>query len=128
MYYVSAQGVDERMINVHCYYYYSVCVCVSVKFDGFAVAVAVNTQFIPMLPARTPNFCSFACCLLGAHRHKLAGARRHVPAVLRPVERTLQALLLLQPQDMRDGDETHHQTHHHRHFVARLQRHGAKVS
>ena len=22
MYHVSAQGVDERMINVHCYYYY----------------------------------------------------------------------------------------------------------
>ena len=22
MYHVNAQGVDERMINVHCYYYY----------------------------------------------------------------------------------------------------------
>ena len=27
MYHVSAQGVDERMINVHYYYYYSVHDC-----------------------------------------------------------------------------------------------------
>ena len=27
MYHVSAQGVDERMINVH-YYYYYLCACV----------------------------------------------------------------------------------------------------
>jgi len=26
MYHVSAQGVDERMINVHYYYYYYVCI------------------------------------------------------------------------------------------------------
>ena len=26
MYHVSAQGIDERMINVHYYYYYSVLV------------------------------------------------------------------------------------------------------
>ena len=25
MFYVSAQGVDERMINVHYYYYYAFC-------------------------------------------------------------------------------------------------------
>ena len=25
MYHVSAQGVDERMINVHYYYYYECC-------------------------------------------------------------------------------------------------------
>ena len=30
MYHVSAQGVDEHMINVHYYYYYCVCVCVCV--------------------------------------------------------------------------------------------------
>ena len=27
MYHVSAQGVDERMINVHYYYYYNACLC-----------------------------------------------------------------------------------------------------
>ena len=27
MYHVSAQGIDERMINVHYYYYACVCVC-----------------------------------------------------------------------------------------------------
>ena len=27
MYHVSAQGVDERMINVHYYYYYDSCCC-----------------------------------------------------------------------------------------------------
>ena len=31
MYHVSAQGVDERMINVHYYYYYKPTVCVDVK-------------------------------------------------------------------------------------------------
>ena len=33
MYHVSAQGVDERMINVHYYYYYvPVCVYLCRKF------------------------------------------------------------------------------------------------
>ena len=27
MYHVSAQGVDERMINIHYYYYYTGCEC-----------------------------------------------------------------------------------------------------
>ena len=38
MYHTSAQGVDERMINVHYYYYYAcvraracVCVCVCAR-------------------------------------------------------------------------------------------------
>ena len=33
MYDVSAQGVDERMINVHCYYYYYYTVMTDVVHD-----------------------------------------------------------------------------------------------
>ena len=31
MYHVSAQGIDERMINVHYYYYYDIAVKLTIK-------------------------------------------------------------------------------------------------
>ena len=36
MYHVSAQGIDERMINAHYYYYYKVSSFELYKFDPFS--------------------------------------------------------------------------------------------
>ena len=55
MYYVSAQGVDERMINIHYYYYYRFRIYAPLKSNRVLMADPCTQMFShPPPPHPTP--------------------------------------------------------------------------
>ena len=52
MYHVSAQGVDERMINVHYYYYYVHQVSDWVEITANHLIQSPHRYILPWLPIR----------------------------------------------------------------------------
>ena len=63
MYHVSAQGVDERMINVHYYYYYyNLCECCSFTvctalFGLFCLSLLLRSRSSLVVGLRGPTRC-----------------------------------------------------------------------
>ena len=77
MYHVSAQGVDERMINVHYYYYYyfNSAIKSQTKLVSLVSCTLQPVELSPITDYRETS--STIARLLGIHGH----GRRHTPSI-----------------------------------------------